>query len=60
MITDQNIRDILDIITGKCDNSDVIKDIIKRLELVIRQMDVREEFNKKMDEISEEASKLKK
>lgn len=60
MITDQNIRDILDIITGKCDNTDIIKDITKRLELVIRQMDVREEFNKKMDEISEEASKLKK
>jgi len=60
MITDQNIKDIYSIITGKCDNTEVIKDITKRLELVIRQMDVREEFNKKMDEISEEASKLKK
>lgn len=60
MITDQNIKDIYAIITGKCNNSDVIEDITKRLKLVIKQMDVREEFNKKMDEISEEASKLKK
>ena len=60
MINNQNIRDIYDIITGKCDNSEIIEDITKRLELVIEQMDVQEEFNKKMDEISEKASKLKK
>lgn len=60
MINDQNIRDIYGIITGTITNIEVIEDITKRLELVIEQMDVREEFNKKMDEISEKASKLKK
>lgn len=60
MINNQNIKDIYGIITGTINNAEVIDDITKRLELVIEQMNVQEEFNKKMDEISEKASKLKK
>ena len=60
MINNQNIKDIYGIITGTINNTEVIEDITKRLELVIEQMNVQEEFNKKMDEISEKASKLKK
>jgi uncharacterized protein YbjQ (UPF0145 family) len=60
MINNQNIKDIYGIITGTINNAEVIEDITKRLELVIEQMNVQEEFNKKMDEISEKASKLKK
>ena len=60
MINNQNIKDIYGIITGTINNAEVIEDITKRLALVIEQMNVQEEFNKKMDEISEKASKIKK
>lgn len=60
MINNENIKNIYDYLRGKAVDTEKIDNITKRLALIVKQIEVQEEFNSKMDEISKEFETLKK
>lgn len=60
MINNADIKLIYSYLKGDAVDTEKIENITKRLELIIKQIEVQEEFNSKMDEISKEFETLKK
>lgn len=60
MINNADIKLIYSYLKGEAVETEKIENITKRLELIIKQMEVQEEFNTKMDAISKEYEELKK
>lgn len=58
-MTEKDIRLLNDYINGGSVDTNEIKKIEKKLDLIVKQMDVREEFNKKMEEIGKEMDSIK-
>ena len=59
MINNGDIKLIYSYLKGDAVETEKIENITKRLELIIKQIEVQEEFNSKMDEISKEFETLK-
>lgn len=60
MINNTDIKDIYAYLKGDAVDTEKIDNITKRLALIVKQIEVQEEFNSKMDEISKEFETLKK
>lgn len=60
MINNADIKDIYSYLKGESVDTEKIENLTKRLELIVKQIEVQEEFNSKMDEISKEFETLKK
>jgi hypothetical protein len=60
MINNADIKDIYSYLKGEAVDTEKIDNITKRLALIVKQIEVQEEFNSKMDEISKEFETLKK
>lgn len=60
MINNADIKDIYAYLNGEAVDTERIENITKRLALIVKQIEVQEEFNSKMDEISKEFETLKK
>jgi hypothetical protein len=60
MINNADIKDIYSYLKGDAVDTEKIDNITKRLALIVKQIEVQEEFNSKMDEISKEFETLKK
>jgi hypothetical protein len=60
MINNSDIKDIYLYLKGEAVDTEKIENITKRLELIVKQIEVQEEFNSKMDAISKEFETLKK
>ena len=60
MINNTDIKDIYSYLKGDAVETEKIENLTKRLALIVKQIEVQEEFNSKMDEISKEFETLKK
>ena len=60
MINNADIKDIYSYLKGDAVDTEKIDNITKRLALIVKQIEVQEEFNSKMDKISKEFETLKK
>ena len=60
MINNAEIKDIYSYLKGDAVETEKIENLTKRLALIVKQIEVQEEFNSKMDEISKEFETLKK
>lgn len=60
MINNADIKDIYSYLKGEAVDTEKIENLTKRLELIVKQIEVQEEFNSKMDSISKEFEELKK
>lgn len=60
MINNADIKDIYSYLKGDAVDTEKIDNITKRLALIVKQIEVQEEFNSKMDKISKEFEELKK
>lgn len=60
MINNADIKLIYSHLNGDAVDTEKLENITKRLALIIKQIEVQEEFNSKMDEISKEFETLKK
>lgn len=60
MINNADIKDIYSYLKGDAVETEKIENLTKRLALIVKQIEVQEEFNSKMDEISKEFETLKK
>lgn len=60
MINNTDIKDIYSYLKGEAVDTEKIDNITKRLALIVKQIEVQEEFNSKMDKISKEFETLKK
>lgn len=58
-MNETDIRNLNKYIHGEELDTSIIESLEKKLDLIVRQMDVRDEFNKKMDEISKEMDEIK-
>ena len=59
MINNADIKDIYSYLKGDAVETEKIENITKRLALIVKQIEVQEEFNSKMDAISKEFESLK-
>ena len=59
MINNADIKDIYSYLKGDAVETEKIENITKRLALIVKQIEVQEEFNSKMDAISKEFDSLK-
>lgn len=59
MISNEDIKNISKYFNGEEVDTKVINTLNEKLKLIVRQIDVQEEFNKSMDEISKEFEKIK-
>lgn len=60
MITNADIKNISKYFNGEELETKEIETLTKKLNLIVKQIEVQEEFNSKMDEISKEFEKIKK
>lgn len=60
MINNQDIKNLCKYVNGEEIETAEIDKLGKKLKLIVKQIDVQEEFNKSMDEISKEFEELKK
>lgn len=59
MITNEDIKRLCKYVNDEEVETKEIETLAKKLKLIVRQIDVQEEFNKSMDEISKEFEKIK-
>ena len=59
MINNADIKDIYSYLKGEAVDTEKIDNLTKRLELIVKQIEVQEEFNSKMECISKEFEELK-
>lgn len=59
MITNEDIKNLCKYLNDEEVETKEIEILAKKLKLIVRQIDVQEEFNKSMDEISKEFEKVK-
>lgn len=60
MINNDDIKLIYSYLNGDAVDTEKIENITKRLALIVKQIEVQEEFNSKMESISKEFETLKK
>ena len=60
MINNADIKDIYSYLKGDAVETEKIENLTKRLALIVKQIEVQEEFNSKMECISKEFETLKK
>ena len=59
MITNEDIKRLCKYVNDEEVETKEIETLAKKLKLIVRQLDVQEEFNKSMDEISKEFESIK-
>ena len=59
MITNEDIKNICKYLNDEEVETKEINKLAKKLKLIVKQIEVQEEFNKSMDEISKEFEKIK-
>lgn len=59
MITNEDIKRLCKYVNDEEVETKEIETLAKKLKLIVRQIDVQEEFNKSMDEISKEFDSIK-
>lgn len=58
-MTEKDIRELNKYIKGEVLDTKIIESLEKKLDLIVKQMDLRDKFNSEMEEISKEMEKIK-
>ncbi|MBQ1496202.1 MAG: hypothetical protein IIZ40_02475 [Bacilli bacterium] len=58
-MTEKDIRELNKYIKGEEIETSIIESLEKKLDLIVKQMDLRDKFNSDMEEISKEMEKIK-
>ena len=60
MITNKDIKSLYEYIKGESVETEVINNLEKKLELIVEQINAKDDFDKKMEEISKKFEKITK